>query len=313
MSVALLLLLLLTGCSAGNDAGSMGASDADLPTSEGGAAAGGAADSKAMRPQRGAPGQGDVGRAAVQTRAVIKTGHISVTRKDLTAARRELDRLLVALGGSVDSEETSSDRDGDVERSTLVLRVPVGNFTAAMDAIGKLGTAKSASSRLEDVTTEVIDVEERVQTLTNSLDRLQQFQRRSSDINDLIRFEREITARSAELRSLQAQGDYLRDQTSMATINLTLSTPETYVAPPKALEDAGFLSGLRAGWTALRNAFLIALTLLGAVLPFLVVIALVGVPVYVLLRSARRRRLVLAPTGDPTGGPAGASGGPEPH
>ncbi len=64
-----------------------------------------------------------------------------------------------------------------------------------------------------------------MQTLQNSLDNLQRYQRDAKDVKDLLDFEEKITARQAELQSLEAQQAYLADQTSMSTITLHLSTP----------------------------------------------------------------------------------------
>ena len=80
----------------------------------------------------------------------------------------------------------------------LVLRVPVDEFAAVMTALEDLGTMRFSDSTSKDVTTEVIDVEERVQTLQNSLDRLQRFQRAATNIDDLIAFEDQITEREQE-------------------------------------------------------------------------------------------------------------------
>jgi len=175
-----------------------------------------------------------------------------------------------------------------------VLRVPVDRFTYAMDTLQKIGTMRTSDSRSKDVTSQVIDVEERFRTLRTSIDRLQKFQRDTANIDDLIRFEREITDREAELQSLLAQRDYLADQTTMATITLHISTPEKYVAPPDPLRDAGFLSGLKAGWNALVDTVVVTLTVVGAVLPFALVLVLVGLPLWLLVRRLLRARRAAA-------------------
>jgi hypothetical protein len=278
---ALVLAITAAACSGGG---------ADTTASE---SAGGSSGDFIGGSEGGRDGGGDtdgVNRAAVQTRAVIKTGQVAVTSDDLDEVRAEVDRLLFGFGGSIDSEQTSHDDEGDIERSTLVLRVPVAEFDPAMDALEKLGKVKTSDSRSKNVTTEVIDVNERVETIQNSLDRLQRFQRQADDIDDLIRFEDQITERESELRSLQAQQAYLADQTSMSTITLYLSTPEKYVPPPDALEDAGFLAGLRGGWNALKDFVVVGLTVVGAVIPFAVAAALVGVPTLLLVRALARRR-----------------------
>lgn len=238
-------------------------------------------------------------RTVVQIRAVIKTGQIATTSKDLDEVRQEVDQLLFGFGGQLAGEQTSHDDEGRIERSTLVLRVPVTKFDAAMDALEKLGVMKTSDSNAKDVTTELIDVNERVQTTQESLDRLQGFLSRSQNIDDLIRFEREITTREAELQSLTAQQSYLNDQTSMSTITLYLSTATTYIEQPGALDDAGFLAGLESGWNALKVFAIATLTVVGVVIPSATAVALFGVPTWLLLRAIRRRNRASTPIAPP--------------
>jgi hypothetical protein len=244
-----------------------------------------------------APGRN---RPAVRTPSVIRTGEIAVTGTDLDRLRGDVTDLVAALGGTLQSEETSDNRRGEVAESTLVLRIPVARFDAAKRALEKLGTLRFSNESAKDVTTEVIDTDERVQTLQNSLDRLQRFQRSATDVADLLRYEDQITRRQSELRSTQAQQTYLADQTSMSTITVHLSTPDHPVSEPGVLDDAGFLSGLRGGWHALQDVVVVALTLAGALLPFLVALAVVVVPGWLLLRGLWRRRGTPAPPAPPT-------------
>jgi hypothetical protein len=282
----------LAGCS-GDGGGASDSRSAVAPAPEAAAggrnlASGGAADSAGT----------EASQASVRRTSVVRTGEIALVGKDLSKVRGEVGDLLRAVGGTVDDEHTTNDKHGRIDRSTLVLRVPVAKFEAAKDALERLGTLKSSTESAEDVTTEVIDVTERVQTLQNSLDRLQRFQRSAQDVKDLIRFEEDITRRQSELQSLKAQQSYLADQTSMSTITLRLSTPRTYVAQPGALDDAGFLSGLRSGWHALVGLVVVVLTVAGALVPFLVAGAVVGVPTWLALRALLRRRRAAAPVPD---------------
>lgn len=220
-----------------------------------------------------------------------------MTSEHLSRVRHEIDRLLRALGGSVASEDSSNGRHGGLVRSTLVLRVPADRFEAAKDALQRLGKVRSSAESAEDVTTRVIDVDQRVRTLRNSLADLHRFQRSATNVRDLLRYENDITARQSELQSLTAQQRYLSDQTAMATITVHLSTPSHYVPPPGPLEHAGFLTGLRGGWHALVGFGVVAVTVLGAALPFAVVLTLVGVPAWLWVRAlVRRRRTAAAAT-----------------
>ena len=292
-AVALVALAGLTACSGGSGslADSGGSSDSlAAPEPATGAPGSDSADEKA------APG---ANRTVVTPKAIIRTGEVSLTAKDLAKVRDDIDALMAAVGGSVGSEESSHDRHGRLEQSTVVLRVPVEKFKAAKSALMKMGKLQTSDETSKDVTTQVIDVEERVQTLQNSLDDLQRFQRSAKDVKDLLDFEEKITQRQSELQSLKAQQAYLTDQTSMSTITVHLSTPEKYVPPPDALEGAGFLAGLKAGWNALVDVFVVSLTVFGAVLPFLGVALLVGVPTWLGIRTLVRRRKVTPPAEAP--------------
>lgn len=292
-AVALVALAGLTACTGGSGslADSGGSSDSlAAPEPATGAPGSDSADEKA------APG---ANRTVVTPKAIIRTGEVSLTAKDLAKVRDDIDALMAAVGGSVGSEESSHDRHGRLEQSTVVLRVPVEKFKAAKSALMKMGKLQTSDETSKDVTTQVIDVEERVQTLQNSLDDLQRFQRSAKDVKDLLDFEEKITQRQSELQSLKAQQAYLTDQTSMSTITVHLSTPEKYVPPPDALEGAGFLAGLKAGWNALVDVFVVSLTVFGAVLPFLGVALLVGVPTWLGIRTLVRRRKVTPPAEAP--------------
>ena len=279
---ALLALGALAGCTGGGGADSMGSGGSvSADQAEPAPASGGGTTGKAAL---------GANRVVVRAQSVIRTAELSITAKDLGAVRADVDSLLAAVGGSIGNEQTTHDRKGRVESSTLVLRVPVDRFAATKKALMGMGKLETSDESAKDVTSQVIDVDERVQTLQNSLDDLQRYQRKAQDVKDLLDFEEKITQRQAELQSLKAQQSYLADQTSLSTITVHLSTPEKYVPPPDALQDAGFLSGLKAGWNALGDAVVVTLTVLGAVLPFLLVGALVGLPAWIGLRALLRRR-----------------------
>jgi hypothetical protein len=303
VSGILALSAVLAGCSGGSESDTA-AMDA------GGGQAESAAEQAAPRAASGADTRA-AGRAAggtagatqlltPQTRAVIRTGTISLVTEDLAEARVAIDTLLSRYGGYVAQEETSNDEKGDPAYSRLRMRFPAADFDTVMSELGTIGRREESQTDSDDVTTEVIDVNTRVATQEASLDRLQKFLGRAQDIDDVIALESEIAKRQAALESLKGQQEYLADQTAQSTITVRLSTPEAYVEPPGALDDAGFLAGLQSGWNALRIAAVGALTVVGAVLPFAVALVMVGIPGWLLLRALlRRRRAPAAPGATP--------------
>lgn len=274
-------LVVLTGCSAGSSGSASAAGDNAAADNAGGSLSDrSAADPKAASAQSyQADGAADQG-SLVEQKAVIKKGDISLHATDPQQVRDRVDRLLTRLHGSLDDEQTVYDTSGRIKESRLVLRVPVATFGGAMDALEHLGTVVHSSSSGTDVTTEVIDVQQRLRTLRISLRDLNSFQQHAATIDQLLRFENAITQRRGQYQSLKAQRDHLVNQTSMSTIDLDVSVPPAHTAPAEHGNHAGFLTGLRHGWTALTDTVLVGLTALGAVLPFALLLGAFGLPVW---------------------------------
>ncbi len=229
--------------------------------------------------------------------SVIRTGQVTLTAQDLNRALDGVERLVQRYGGHLAQERTRNDESGRTQRTDVELRVPSKDFRTVLEALEEVGKVQSATTKEEDVTTEVIDVDSRIRTQEVSLGRLRAFLGRATTVSATIRLESEIARREADLASLRAQRDYLEDQTSLSTIELTMhSAPARAAAAQDPLDSAGFLTGLSNGWHALLDVLVVAATVVGVAIPFAVLVALVGAPLAVWLRWSRRRQTPAGPT-----------------
>lgn len=294
-TAALLLLLALAGC------GGAGSAASDSTASSGGGSSAAKEPGLGVAQDASQPAVGRADNADVSevtgplTRSVISTGQITVRARDLDRARVEAMRLVAAWGGLVADEKTSSDRRGRAEDSVLTLRVPGPRFSDAMTALARLGKVEQQSRSSEDVTTQVIDNDARVRAAERSIRQIENLLGRATKLGEVISIESDLARRQADLDSLKSQQKWLQDQTTLSTITLSLTRTTPKAAP--ASDAHGFLAGLEDGWHALGGATVALLTLLGVLLPFLVLLALVGVPAWLL----RRRR---TPVALPEAGPA---------
>ena len=147
------------------------------------------------------------------------------------------------------------------------------------------------------MTREVQDIDARVTALRSSITRLLALQDAAATVEDLISLETAISDRQAELESLEAQQRFLADQVGLSTITLVLGSRE--VAP--VTEPDTFLTGLTAGWEALVAFGSGLLVLLGVLLPWLVLLGVIGAVVLLIVRRARRRPAAGADPVDPAG------------
>ncbi|MGZ4428458.1 MAG: DUF4349 domain-containing protein [Nocardioidaceae bacterium] len=288
------LAVLLVGCSSGGASRSSAGSADTVARADTAAAGPGALPAHGSKSAASLPG---ADRAIVQTRKVISTGRVTLVSNDIARAREQIDRMLATFGGFVSGEQTTNDRHGRAQSSTLQLRVPAADFERAMGSFKRFAKVRSAHSETEDVTTQVIDVQARVLTERATLHKLRKFLLQTSNVDQMIQIESEISTREADLASLTSQQRYLDDQTQLSTIDVYLTTPPRHLRPAaKQHRQLGFLNGLRNGWTALDGVVVVTLTVLGAVLPFAVLVALLGVPAWLLVRRTLRRQSPAEPT-----------------
>ena len=141
----------------------------------------------------------------------------------------------------------------------------------------------------DDVTADVVDVASRVATAQASLARVRALLDKAASIGDVVALEGELTRREADLESLQARQRTLADQTTLSTVNLSLLSKDA--AAPVPVEDrSGFLGGLARGWDAFTASGTALLTVVGAVLPFVGLAAVLGLLALPLLRRRRTGR-----------------------
>ena len=286
MTVALVsvpLMAVLAACGAGTDDGAPasdvgGSSARDVGAPEVASVEGADTDDAATDGQAVSTS----GEAVIE-RSVIATGALRLATKKLDDVRQDAISLTTGLGGHVANERSRSDSRGRLDRVDLTLRVPSKSFDKALDDLGRLGTVRNREQSVQDVTTQVIDNEARVKTQAASVASIERLLARATTIGEIMSIERQLAGRQAELDSLKQQQKWLADQTSMSTIQLTLTRP----AVRDDDDGSGFLGGLEDGWHALGKTFVALGTGVGAALPFAAVIALFGVPAWMLVRRRR--------------------------
>ncbi len=229
-------------------------------------------------------------------RSVISTGTVSLRSRDVAEARREVQRVVDAQGGDITDENTETDDEGRTSYSRLVVRVPSAKFSASMTALEEAAELRSSNRGAEDVTTAVIDTDVRVRAQQASLKRVELLLSRAQSLKDIIWIESQLTSRQAELDSLKSQQSWLKDQTTLSTITVDITAVPEKEKAEKDEDEAGFLVGLEGGMKALGASASAIATVVGALLPFAVLVLVLGFPVWLL---ARRRRTAQPPSPQP--------------
>jgi hypothetical protein len=214
------------------------------------------------------------------------------------AAVRQVRTAAASAGGFV-TEEQSGDTG-----SWLVLRVPADVLDRLVDEVAGYGRLTSRTSQVLDATEEVVDLDARVASQTASVARVRGLLAEAGSIGDVVAIESELARREAELDSLTRRLAALREQVALSTLTVDLRGPGA-VLPPDIRPTPGFLDGLAAGWEGLRAIGSAVAAVVGFVLPFLPVLAVLGGFWWVGRRIVRGRR-----TPATAGAGAGGRSGP---
>ncbi|MGV9631949.1 DUF4349 domain-containing protein, partial [Streptomyces sp. NPDC003487] len=218
---------------------------------------------------------------------IIRTASLTVRVKDVAKALDGARAAAESAGGYVGDETTTRDEDGG-EQTRLVLRVPVARYDAVLTEVQGAGRLLERTSKAQDVTDQVVDVESRIRSQRASVARVRELMDRAAKLSDVVELEGELSRRQADLEALLARQASLKDRTALATITLSLhGTPV-----PEAAEDdtPGFVDALTAGWQAFLTMLRWIAVALGATLPFLAVAALLLLTWLRLVRARPRSR-----------------------
>ncbi|ONI82452.1 hypothetical protein ALI22I_40960 [Saccharothrix sp. ALI-22-I] len=291
-AVTALAVLALAGCS--STMSSSGSADSGQPA---GQLANAPVDQPGVAPPKlEAAGEGQqAGTSAQQNRQLVRTATMDLRAADVTGVLRDVKGLVLAEGGY------SAQEKSQLDHATVTLHVPGDKLEAVLESIGGLGGVEvnQRELRTEDVTEQVVDIEVRIANQRASVERVRGLLDRASSTSEITQIEAELTKRQSELESLQRRYETLKGQVAMSTLTVTITSQGAPV-PVVEEEKAGFLDALAGGWGALVTAFGWLMVVVGAVLPFAVVL---GVPTWVYLWWRRRRKSEVVPAATGSGTP----------
>jgi hypothetical protein len=262
------------------------AAPAAAPTSAPAFAAPAASSAPAPEPpSSAAAGAGaDTTQTPLTGRSVIFTADITVRTTDIKAAVGTVTQIAEGQQGAVFAEQVNlASKDAGSPGSasaTMTLKVPPNTLQGILDQIGKIGTELSRDENASDVTAQVVDVNSRVSAAQDSLTRLRQLFQHAGNVADLATVENQIAQREADLESLEAQARTFQAQTAEATITVNLvATPAVAPVVPKVKKAhvVGFVRGLRGGWHAFTRSVSAIAQAVGALLPFVILLAALGI------------------------------------
>jgi len=232
----------------------------------------------------GLPSQGE--------QRLIRNADLTLEVPSLTPVLTNLEQLAGKAGGMI----TNSSFSGLEQQraASVTVRLPEAAFNGFLLEVEKLGKLINRQTYTSDVTRQYIDLEARINNLQRQEQRLLSILEQAKTVKEILDIEKELERVRGQLESLTGEFRYLRDRVEYSTVNVYLT--ETPAASP-VITGAGLRGVWQRGWlglTASVNSLLAglgnALVFLLASLPYLLILAVAGVPVAIQARRLYRKK-----------------------
>ena len=203
------------------------------------------------------------GARSTDSAKIIYTANLSLESKDYDAARAALDAAAAEAGGYLESSSEYAG-SGDSRSASLSFRIPQENYESFLAAVAEAGNVTYKNQQAEDVTTQYLDVETRLDNLKNQRTRLQQLQQQADNLSDLLEIESSLTDVQSQIESWQSQLDWYSNQVEECTVYVGLSEVKTY-SPTGDSFGSRVSSAFAEGWQNFVNGVQqLAVSLAGA-------------------------------------------------
>lgn len=177
--------------------------------------------------------------------------------------------------------ETSTGRE---RAGTLVMRVPSGEFAAAMRDIRALGVVEVQTVRGQDVTADYVDLQARLRIAKSRREVLLGLMAKAVSIEQTIRVQNALDDTQLRVEELQGSLQLLEDRTSFATIRVQLH--EEGVETQAEIENPS----VTTAWERAIAGFIGVIAGLIVGLGYLLPVLAIGAVVWFVVRVVRRRR-----------------------
>lgn len=247
-----------------------------------------AAVAKDAAGQPGAEKGAAVKDADAMPRKIIYTATIRLVVEEFAKAEQDLLQLVKSEKGYVINSEISGS-PGTPRSGQWKVRIPVERFDSFRDDVIKLGKLERSSTDSQDVTDEYYDLEARIKNKKLEEARLlQHLEKSTGKLEDILAVEREISRVRGEIERQQGRLQLLAKLTAMTTLTIFLNERTGYV-PPET-ESFGTTIGhtFHGSLEALLDFGKGLVLIVVAIAPWLLPLAVVGVPIGLVLRRRFR-------------------------
>ena len=163
-------------------------------------------------------------------RVTIHSASYTITARNPAQALLELQRAVEKAGGYVDSSSWSGEGSGSY--ASLSAQVPPDALPALSEAVNRLaGQVPNQSVYVQDVTSEILQLQQRHHDLTQAQDQILLFLVNAKALDRLSTYGILQELLVQELKAVESQLDSYEKQSRLASLDITINQPESLNMP----------------------------------------------------------------------------------
>lgn len=237
-------------------------------------------------------------------RKIVYTATVEAVVNDFEAAQRKLLELIRQFQGMLAQSDITG-TSGVQRTGHWKIRIPVAQFEGFLQEVAKLGELQRNATDSKDVTEEFYDLEARLKNKKMEEERLQNhLKSTTAKLQEILEVEKELSRVREEIERLEGRRNLLLNLTSLTTVDITLREIRDYKPPSAPTFGTQVSRTFSTSWERLQEFGMGLVLIAVALVPWLPVLLVICIPLYILYRwSARKPKMALPVALPPTPAP----------
>ena len=173
---------------------------------------------------------GDSTGMATYDRKIIYTASMTIEVVDIESALTSVTLITNRHGGFIENLSTSG--GNNYPQANITIRVPQEHYESTIASLKTLGVIESHTAGVEDVSSQVIDVNARLKSLYTQESSLRDLLANAETISDILSIESELTRIRSEIERFEGQMNFLQGRIDMSSIYISIVTPHDPIPDP---------------------------------------------------------------------------------
>ena len=223
-------------------------------------------------------------------RKIVKTAALSIKTKNYDKLMSAIMQKIEQYGGYIEQSQEFNHDSASNRYANMDVKIPADKLEVFIEELSIIGTITSKTVTSEDITDSYIDVESRIKALETEEKTLLGLLEKAENLTDIIEIQKRLSEVRSELEGMIAKKQSYDGMVAFSGISLDINEVERVVD-----EDDTFFGEIKE--KLMNNLYSLAdffrdLTInIIASLPFIAIIGVVALVVFVVVRKIRKRKV----------------------